>query len=40
MTELASPLAAAPAEHVGVESALNTEAHAVSFSEVVSANFN
>ena len=40
MTELASPLAAAPAEQVSVESALNTDAHAVSFSEVVSANFN
>jgi len=40
MTELASPLAAAPAEQVSVESALNTDAHAVSFSELVYAHFN
>jgi hypothetical protein len=40
MTELAPPLAAAPAEQVSVESELGTDAHAVSFSELVYAHFN
>ncbi|MDX6453344.1 MAG: hypothetical protein QOH16_3393 [Gaiellaceae bacterium] len=40
MTELAPPLAAAPAEQVSVESEPITDAHAVSFSELVYAHFN
>lgn len=41
MTELAPPLAAAPAaEQISVESELSTDAHAVSFSELVYAHFN
>jgi hypothetical protein len=40
MTELAPPLAAAPAEQVSVESELDNDAHAVSFSELVYAHFN
>jgi hypothetical protein len=40
MTELAPPLAATPAEQISVESELSTDAHAVSFSELVYAHFN
>jgi uncharacterized membrane protein YphA (DoxX/SURF4 family) len=40
MTELAPPLAAAPAEQISVESVPITDAHAVSFSELVYAHFN
>jgi hypothetical protein len=40
MTELAPPLASAPAEQISVESELSTDAHAVSFSELVYAHFN
>jgi hypothetical protein len=40
MTELASPMPAAPAEQVTVENELGTDAHAVSFSELVYAHFN
>ena len=40
MTELAPPLAAAPAEQVSVESEQSTDTHAVSFSELVYAHFN
>jgi hypothetical protein len=39
MTELAPPLAAAPAEQISVESESSTDAHAVSFSELVYAHF-
>lgn len=40
MTELATPLSAAPAEEVSVETEPSTDAHAVSFSEVVFAHFS
>jgi hypothetical protein len=40
MTELAPPMVAAPAEQVSVDSDTITDAHAVSFSEVVYAHFN
>jgi hypothetical protein len=40
MTELAPPLAAAPAEQVSVDSEASTDTHAVSFSELVYAHFN
>lgn len=40
MTELAPPLAAAPAEQVSVETEPSTDAHAVSFSELVYAHYN
>jgi hypothetical protein len=39
MTELAPPLAAAPAEQITVESEAVTDAHAVSFSELVYTHF-
>ncbi len=40
MTELAPPLSAAPAEEVSVETEPSTDAHAVSFSELVFAHFS
>lgn len=40
MTELAAPLSAAPTEEVSVETEPSTDAHAVSFSEVVYAHFS
>ncbi len=40
MTELATPLSAAPAEEISVETEPSTDAHAVSFSELVFAHFS
>jgi len=40
MTELAPPLSAAPAEEVSVETEASSDAHAISFSELVFAHFS